>query len=150
MVLKIKKMLDQNMEQKRLYKQISKTNLFITKGFKENIEKFFQKSCFLIKKQKKQNPILQLGQGIEMISPFYEIKSIKMKNIPVEITKKRQQLLAMKLFFSAVKNKKLLFLHNKIATELVEILNITGDSFRIYENLKKDAQANKIFIPYMY
>ncbi len=154
MALKIKKMLDQNMEQRNLTKQIYKTNLFLKIGFKENIEDSFRKTCLLLKKHKKQNPLLQIKKAIELITPFCETKSIKMKNIvtnvPVEITKKRQQLLATRFLFIAIKEKKKSFLYNNLTLEVFEILNITGNSFKLCENFQKNVEINKIFIQYRY
>lgn len=103
-------MVDQSMVQKNLAKEIYKTNLFLLRGLKENTERSFRKTCCLIKKQKKHSPIIQIKNAIEIIKPYCETKSVKMKNtvtkVPVEITRKRQQLIATRFFLSAVRGKK--------------------------------------------
>jgi small subunit ribosomal protein S7 len=147
-------MLDQNTEQKSLAKQIYKTNLFLLKGLKENTEVSFRKACFLIKKQKKQNPVAQIKQAIEIIKPFCETKSIKLKNnitkVPMEITKKRQQLFATRFFLSAVREKKTNFLHEKLSSELIGIIGLTSSSLKICENFQKNVETNKVFIQYRF
>ena len=153
-MLKIKKMVDQNMVQKNLVNEIYKKNLFISKGFKEIVELSFKKACHLIKKKTKQNPILQIKQGINTIKPYCETKSVKMKNnitrIPVEITKKKQQLLATSFFLKATKEKNLFFLHNKLSNEILSISTLSSSSLRICENFQKNVEINKIFIQYRF
>lgn len=147
-------MLDQSMEQKNLTRQIYKTNLLLSKGLKENVELSFKKICFLIKKQKKKNSVIQIKEAIEIIKPFCETKSVKMRNsvtkIPVEITKNRQQLLATKFFLTSVKEKKGSFLHNKLSFELIGIINLTANSLKICESFQKNVETNKVFIQYRF
>tara|TARA_Y100000385_G_C13096466_1_gene641636 strand:- start:290 stop:718 length:429 start_codon:yes stop_codon:yes gene_type:complete len=142
------------MVQKSLVNEIYKKNLFLSKGCKENVELCFKKACSLIKKKTKQNPILQIKQGINIIKPYCETKSIKMKNnvtrIPVEITKKRQQLLATSFFLKAIKEKNKSFLHNKLSNEILNILTLSSTSLRICENFQKNVEINKIFIQYRF
>lgn len=145
---------DRNMEQKNLVKQIYKINLLLSEGLKEKTEIMFKKTCFLIKKRNKQNPFIQIKNAIQIIKPFCETKSIKMKNnitkVPVEIAKSRQQLLATRFFLNAVKEKKFFFLHEKISNELINILNLTGNSLKICESFQKNVETNKIFIQYRF
>lgn len=147
-------MVDQSMEQKNLAKQIYKTNLFILKGLKENTELSLKKTCYLLKKQNKKNSIIQIKQAIEIIKPFCETKSVKMKNnvtkIPVEITRKRQQLLATRFFLNAVRERKSVFLHESLSSELCGILNLASSSLKICESFQKNVETNKIFIQYRF
>nr|NP_066489.1 ribosomal protein S7 [Rhodomonas salina]AAG17760.1 ribosomal protein S7 [Rhodomonas salina] len=147
-------MVDQNMEQKSLIKEVYKTNLFLLKGSKENIEILFRKNCFSIKKQKKQNSIIQIVEGVRMIKPFYETKSMKTRSkvtqVPIEISRKRQQLLATKFLLTAVSEKKSSFLHNKLTNELIGIINLNANSLKIRENFQKNVETNKIFIQYRF
>lgn len=147
-------MVDQNMVQRNLTKEIYKTNLFLLKGLKENTEISFRKTCSLIKKQKNKNPIIQIKQAIEIIKPFCETKSLKMKSsvtkVPIEMTRKRQQLVATRFFLSAIREKKSLFIHEKLANELIGILNLTGNSLKICESFQKNVEINKIFIQYRF
>lgn len=147
-------MVDQSMVQKNLAKEIYKTNLFLLRGLKENTERSFRKTCCLIKKQKKHSPIIQIKNAIEIIKPYCETKSVKMKNtvtkVPVEITRKRQQLIATRFFLSAVRGKKSSFLHEKLSNELIGILNLNGNSLKICESFQKNVEVNKIFIQYRF
>jgi small subunit ribosomal protein S7 len=142
------------MEQKNLNKQIYKINLFLIKGFKEKTEISFRKTCLIMKKQRKQNPIIQIKQAIEIIKPFCETKSIKMKNnitkVPIAITKKRQQLIATRFFLTAIKEKRSSFLHENLSNELIGTLNLTATSLKICESFQKNVETNKIFIQYIF
>lgn len=147
-------MVDQNMVQKNLINEIYKKNLFLLKGRKENVELSFKKTCCLLKKKTKQNSILNFKKSINMIKPYCETKSIKMKNnitkIPIEITKKRQQLLATNFFLNAIKEKNSLFLCDKLSSEIINILSLSGNSLKICENFQKNVETNKIFIQYRF
>lgn len=144
----------QNMERKNLAKHIYKTNLFLLKGSKENTEIFFRKTCSSIKNQKKESPISTMIEAIEIIKPFCEAKSVKMRNnitkVPVEITKKRQQLLATRFLLTAVREKKSNFLHQKLSDEINGILSFTSNSLKICESFQKNVETNKIFIQYKF
>ena len=101
-----------------------------------------------------KNPSLQIKQDINTIKPYCETKSVKMKNnitrIPVEITKKKQQLLATSFFLKATKEKNLFFLHNKLSNEILSISTLSSSSLRICENFQKNVEINKIFIQYRF
>ena len=101
-----------------------------------------------------KNPSLQIKQDINTIKPYCETKSVKMKNnitrIPVEITKKKQQLLATSFFLKATKEKNLFLLHNKLSNEILSISTLSSSSLRICENFQKNVEINKIFIQYRF
>jgi ribosomal protein S7 len=141
------------MEQKSLSKELNKTNLYLKKGLKENTEIFLRKTCCLIKNKSKKNPLIFIKKTVRIIKPFCEIKTIKIKGslikVPIETSKKRQQLLVSKFILLSLNYKNsFLFIYDKLSNELIKLNALTGNSIKICDNFKKNVETNKIFMQY--
>lgn len=128
-------------------------SLFINKILKNGksylAKRIAYKTLTIIKLKTNKNPILMFEKAIKIIKPSLELTS---KNIGKIICKVPTFINTFKainislrwlLYFSKKRSEK--GISNKIAMELYDILNLTGNTLKKKEETYKIAKANKIF-----
>jgi len=94
-------------------------------------------------------PIEVLEEAIKNTSPLLEIKSRRVGGanyqVPYEVKGKRREALAMRWIIRAARKKKGNSMSPKLAQELVDAYNNTGDAVRKKEETHKIAEANRAF-----
>lgn len=142
------------MEQRKICRQLFKTNLLIKKGSKQKIESYLKKVYLLLKKRKAKNSLNLTIKSVKTIKPFYKLFFLRFRSnflkIPIEINNKEQQILATKFFILNLKTKKNIFLHEKITIQIVETLNLTSGALKSCETFQKNVESNKVFIEYRF
>lgn len=96
-----------------------------------------------------QEPIEVFTQAVENVKPHIEVRSKRVGGasyqVPMQVSKQRQQSLAIRWILTAIRDKKGRPTHLKLADELVAAYNREGVSMTKRENTHRMAEANKAF-----
>jgi small subunit ribosomal protein S7 len=132
-------------------------NNLMRKGEKSIAQKIFYNSLNLLTKKLKKDlsadkagkPIEILEEAIKNTSPLLEIKSRRVGGatyqVPYEVKGKRREALAMRWIIEAAKKKKGRTMAEKLAQELADAFNNTGEAVKKKEDTHRVAEANRAF-----
>ena len=113
-------------------------------------KKYFYDALDEIKKRlPDQEPIEVFTQAIENVKPHLEVRSKRVGGasyqVPMQVSRTRQQSLAIRWVLNAVRDKKGRSTHLKLADELAAAYNREGSAMTKRENTHRMADANKAF-----
>jgi len=101
------------------------------------------------KKVSDAEPIDVFTQALENVKPDIEVRSRRVGGasyqVPMQVSRARQQSLAIRWVLMAVREKKGRPTHQKLATELLAAYNREGAAMTRRENVHRMAEANKAF-----
>lgn len=125
-------------------------NHLMEQGKKSIAQDLFYKALDLSKKKlKKDDPIEILEEAIRNTAPLLEVKSRRVGGanyqVPYEVKGDRREFLAMSWIIEAARKKKGATMAEKLAQELVDAFNNTGNAVRKKEETHKVAEANRAF-----
>ncbi len=125
-------------------------NKLMERGKKSIAQEIFYSALELATKDlKKENPLEVLDEAIKNTSPLLEVKSRRVGGanyqVPYEVRGKRREALAIRWIIEAARKKKGAPMSEKLAKELVDAYNNTGDAVRKKEETHKIAEANRAF-----
>ncbi|MHC4872418.1 MAG: 30S ribosomal protein S7 [Planctomycetota bacterium] len=125
-------------------------NSIMTRGKKSLAEKIFYNAMEIIEEKMKTNdPVKVLEQAIDNIKPIVEVKSRRVGGanyqVPVQVSPKRQQTLAIRWLMQAAHAKKGKPMHQILANELLDAYKKEGAAMSVRENTHRMAEANKAF-----
>jgi small subunit ribosomal protein S7 len=94
-------------------------------------------------------PIDVFIQALENVKPDIEVRSRRVGGasyqVPMQVSRMRQQSLAIRWLLLACREKKGRPIHEKLATELMAAYNREGAAMTRRENVHRMAEANKAF-----
>jgi small subunit ribosomal protein S7 len=94
-------------------------------------------------------PIEVFTQAVENVKPAIEVRSKRVGGaayqVPMQVSRNRQQSLAIRWLLMAVRERKGRATHEKLADELVAAYNREGTAMSRRENVHRMADANKAF-----
>ncbi len=103
----------------------------------------------LKKRVKDVEPLDVVLTAINNVKPNIEVRSKRVGGatyqVPMEVPRKRQQTLAIRVIVDNARGKKGKPMANKLADELLDAYNRQGASIMWRENVHKMAEANKLF-----
>ncbi|MFZ5559646.1 MAG: 30S ribosomal protein S7 [Patescibacteria group bacterium] len=125
-------------------------NNLMERGKKSIAQNIFYTALDLVAKQlKKDNPLEILEEAIKNTSPLLEVKSRRVGGanyqVPYEVKGKRREALAMRWIIEAARKKKGKSMAEKLAKELVDAFNNTGEAVKKKEETHRIAEANRAF-----
>lgn len=125
-------------------------NNLMKKGKKAIAQKIFYNSIEIVtKKLKKDNPVEILEEAIRNTSPLLEVKSRRVGGatyqVPYEVKGKRREALAMRWIIETARTKKGKPMTERLAQELIDAYNNTGEAVRKKEETHRVAEANRAF-----
>ena len=101
------------------------------------------------KRVKDKPPIEVFQQALDNVKPILEVRSKRVGGatyqVPMEVSRKRQQTLAIRVVVGNCRGKKGRPMANRLADELMDAYNRQGASIQWRENTHKMAEANKLF-----
>ena len=110
---------------------------------------FYTALDLLAKNLKKDNPLEALEEAVENASPLLEVKSRRVGGanyqVPYEVKGKRREALAIRWIIGAAKKKKGRAMAEKLAQELADAFNNTGDAIRKKDETHRIAESNRAF-----
>ena len=117
------------------------------KGVAQNV--FYQALDEVHRKIPDVEAIEVFTQAVENVKPDIEVRSRRVGGasyqVPMQVTRSRQQSLALRWILLACREKKGRPMHEKLAAELVAAYNREGTAMTRRENVHRMAEANKAF-----
>jgi len=125
-------------------KFINKTML---RGQKDTARNSIYSALDKVKEKTKKDPIEVFEQALKNVGPILEVRPKRIGGaayqIPVEVSSKRRQHLAMKWIIEAARARKGKAFDEKLAEELEDAISSTGGAYKKKEDAHKMADANK-------
>jgi len=110
---------------------------------------FYDALDVIAKKVTDHSPIEVFTQAVENVKPHIEVRSKRVGGaayqVPMQVSKGRQQSLAFRWILLAVREKKGRATHLKLADELLAAYKREGAAITRRENVHRMADANKAF-----
>lgn len=101
------------------------------------------------RKIKDEKPLKVFEQAISNVKPLVEVKSRRVGGanyqVPIQVTPKRQQSLAIRWILSATRGKKGRPMADRLANEFIDAFRREGAAMTVRENTHRMAEANKAF-----
>lgn len=125
-------------------------NNLMSGGKKSTAQKILYTALDLVAKNlKKSNPLEILEGAVQNTSPLLEVKSRRVGGanyqVPYEVKGKRREALAIRWIINAASKKKGRSMAEKLAQELTDAFNNTGDAIRKKDETHKIAESNRAF-----
>ncbi|MBI4613804.1 MAG: 30S ribosomal protein S7 [Planctomycetes bacterium] len=125
-------------------------NYIMRCGKKSTAEQVFYGALDLIKKRiPEDEPLDVFLKAVENCKPYIEVRSRRVGGatyqVPTEIDKRRQNILAMRWIREAARGRKGKPMAERLALELAAAYRREGEAFTKRENVHRMAEANKAF-----
>ena len=125
-------------------------NCMMWSGKKSTAQRVFYDALAVIgEKIKDVEPIAVFTQALENVKPNIEVRSKRVGGasyqVPMQVSRNRQQSLAIRWILGSCRDKKGQPMANKLANELVAAYNREGPAMTKRENVHRMAEANKAF-----
>lgn len=127
-------------------------NRMMLDGKKGVSEKIFYDALDIIKEKISQDGIEVFEKAIENVKPQVEVRSRRVGGstyqVPVEVRPRRQRTLAIRWLINYSRERGERTQARKLAGELIDAFNQTGNSIKKREDVFKMAESNKAFAHY--
>jgi small subunit ribosomal protein S7 len=125
-------------------------NCLMEDGKKSVAQNIFYKAMDIVsQKITDAEPIEIFNRAIENIKPSVEVRSKRVGGaayqVPMQVSRNRQQSLAIRWLLSAVREKKGRVSHEKLAEEIIAAYKREGAAVTKRDNVHRMADANKAF-----
>ena len=125
-------------------------NCLMHDGKKSTAQRVFYDALDIVKEKiADKTPIEVFTQAMENVKPAIEVRSKRVGGaayqVPMQVSRNRQQSLAIRWILQAVREKKGRATHEKLAEELMAAFNREGAAMTKRENVHRMADANKAF-----
>lgn len=124
-------------------------NNLMKSGKKSIAQNIFYDAFDMVVKEIKKDSIEILEQAIRNTSPMLEVKSRRVGGanyqVPYEVKGRRKEALAIRWIIDASRKKKGKSMKEKLAQELIDAFNNTGEAVKKKEQTHKIAEANRAF-----
>lgn len=115
-----------------------------------------QKICYeafdIIKEKTEKDPLETFEQALNNIMPVLEVKARRVGGatyqVPIEIRPERRQTLGLRWLVKYSRERSERTMSQRLANEILDALNSTGNAFKKKEDTHKMADANKAFAHY--
>lgn len=139
------------------YKQITVAkfiNVLMLDGKKSIAEKILYNAFDVIVSRGAGEPLEIFEEALENVRPTVEVKSRRVGGatyqVPIEVRATRRDALAIRWIIDAARKRREKSMAIRLAAELIEASNKTGEAFKKCENTHKMAEANKAFSHFRY
>jgi small subunit ribosomal protein S7 len=125
-------------------------NCLMHDGKKSTAQGIFYRALDIIKeKMADQEPIEVFNRAMDNVKPAIEVRSKRVGGaayqVPMQVSRNRQQSLAIRWILQSVREKKGRATHEKLADEFMAAFNREGAAMTKRENVHRMADANKAF-----
>jgi small subunit ribosomal protein S7 len=125
-------------------------NCLMLKGKKSVAQQIFYKAMDIIAEKEKSVPVIEVFEtAVNKVKPAIEVRSKRVGGasyqVPMQVSSKRQQSLAIRWILSAARGAKGKPMCERLAAELLEAYHGKGGAMMTRENVHKMADANKAF-----
>jgi len=127
-------------------------NKVMKSGKKSVAEKIVYMAMDVAADRLKRGPIEVFDQAIRNASPVIEVKAKRVGGatyqVPIEVKSDRRQALAMRWILTSARGRVGKPMYERLASELMDAFNNTGNSIKRKEDVHKMAEANRAFSHY--
>jgi small subunit ribosomal protein S7 len=127
-------------------------NKVMKSGKKSVAEKIVYMAMDVAADRLKRGPIEVFDQAIRNASPVIEVKAKRVGGatyqVPIEVKSDRRQALAMRWILTSARGRVGKPMYERLAAELMDAFNNTGNSIKRKEDVHKMAEANRAFSHY--
>lgn len=124
-------------------------NCMMLSGKKSTSQRVFYDAMNIVEKKTGGNPLEVFTTALNNIRPMIEVRSKRVGGatwqVPVEVSKKRAQSLAIRWLLDAIRGKKGKPMAERLASEILDANKKEGAAITKRENTHKMAEANKAF-----
>jgi len=125
-------------------------NCLMLKGKKSVAQNmFYQAMDIIAEKEKGASAIEVFEKAVNNVKPMIEVRSKRVGGasyqVPMQVSSKRQQSLAIRWIIEAARGVKGKAMPERLSAELIEAYNGKGGAMMTRENVHKMAEANKAF-----
>ena len=129
-------------------------NALMLDGKKSVAEKILYRALDIIRDKKVGEPLEVFEDALENVRPTVEVKSRRVGGatyqVPIEVRPTRRNALAIRWIIEAARKRREKSMAIRLAEELIEASNQSGEAFKKCENTHKMAEANKAFSHFRY
>lgn len=124
-------------------------NCVMVAGKKTVAQKIVYGAFDIIKAKGNDNPLKVFDQAIQTLKPSVEVRSRRVGGanyqVPLPVPGPRQDALAFRWLITAAKARKGKSMREKLAYEILDILEGVGGAMKKKEDVKRMAEANRAF-----
>jgi small subunit ribosomal protein S7 len=124
-------------------------NFVMERGKKTTAEGIVYGAFDIIKKKQQEEPLAVFEKAVDKIRPQVEVRSRRVGGanyqVPMPVSGRRQNALAFRWIIAATKSRKGKSMREKLAAELLDILEGVGGTVKKKEDVHRMAEANKAF-----
>ncbi len=127
-------------------------NVIMKDGKKIKAQNILYKAMDLVKEKTGKNPLEVLEKAIQNLKPELEVRSRRVGGatyqVPVEVRPERAFSLAIRWLVNASREKQGKPMYEKLAAEIIDAYNESGNAIKKKIEMHKMAEANKAFVHY--
>jgi len=127
-------------------------NIVMYDGKKSLAQRIVYSAFDLVKERSEQEPIEVFYQALENVMPLLEVKARRVGGsnyqVPIEVRPERRQTLALRWIVNAARSRNERTMPERLANEILDASNSTGQAFRKKEEIHRMAEANRAFAHY--
>lgn len=124
-------------------------NYLMKDGKKSISQRIVYRALDIISKKTKEDPVEVFDKALRNLSPVLEVKARRIGGanyqIPIQVRVDRRFVLASKWLIEAARTKKGRSMEEKLAQELMDASNETGNAIKKKYDVQKLAEANRAF-----
>lgn len=124
-------------------------NYIMRKGKKDVARRVVYGALDVIKEKTKADPLEVFDKAFKNVAPNVEVKGRRIGGanyqIPIPVKTDRKIVLASRWIIGAAKSKKGIPMSEKLAGELIDAANNTGDAIKKRNDVHRMAEANRAF-----
>jgi len=129
-------------------------NALMLDGKKSIAEKILYNAFDVIVSRGAGEPLEIFEEAMQNVRPTVEVKSRRVGGatyqVPIEVRATRRDALAIRWIIDAARKRREKSMAIRLAAELIEASNKSGEAFKKCENTHKMAEANKAFSHFRY
>lgn len=127
-------------------------NTVMLDGKKGIAQKIVYGAFDAVKEKKDQDPLEVFNEAMENVMPILEVKSRRVGGsvypVPIEVREERRQSLGLKWIVLYARARKEKTMKERLAAEILDAVNQTGEAVKKKEDVHRMAEANKAFAHY--
>ena len=127
-------------------------NVIMKRGKKSLAQRIVYQAFDIIQERTGEEPLEVFKQAIENVKPVLEVRSRRVGGstyqIPVEVQPRRRLALSLRWIIGSARKRGERGMTRRLAGELLDAYNQTGNAIREKENAHRMAEANKAFAHY--
>ncbi|MCS7068605.1 MAG: 30S ribosomal protein S7 [Meiothermus sp.] len=127
-------------------------NRMMRDGKKNLAARIFKDACEIIQEKSGQEPLKVFKAALDNVRPRVEVRSRRVGGanyqVPVEVSPRRQQTLAIRWIVTAFNNRSEREAHQRLAAELLEAAEGKGGAVKKKEDVERMAEANRAYAHY--